>query len=219
MRLRATHSWRWLCALALCLLSSSALFAQEEPAEQAPEMTPLLFEGTLNDGNDTEGNNVVFHIAINAGDQITATALCEMAADGFRLIDPALTVSAPQMDDAQERQQWYNDDTTELSACVDYHSAQVSFEAPVSGDYRFVVENLASRSGPYSLEILGSTALQTELDLAPPAGDEELLVESGAEEQPKPLPSLPTARSGRYRQQRDRYLHRHPRWHWWRAGV
>ena len=184
MKLRATYSWLWLCVLLFCFLSSSALLAQDEPADQTSQDILLLFRGTLNDNDADEGNYAIFSIALNAGDQITAIALCEAAADGARLIDPALTVSAPQMDDAQERQQWYNDDTIELSDCVDYHSAQVSFEAPVSGDYRFVVENLASRSGPFSLEILGSTALQTELDLAPPAGDEELLVESGAEEQP-----------------------------------
>ena len=185
MKLRATHSWCWFCALALCLLSSGALFAQEEPAEQAPEIVPLLFEGTLNDGNDSEGNNAVFNIAINAGDQIIATALCEMAADGLRHIDPALTVYAPQAEDSLERLQWYNDDSDTVSDCIDYRSSQVSFEAPVSGDYEFLIENLASRSGPFTLEILGSTAIQIGADLAPPVVDEEVLVESGADEPPE----------------------------------
>ena len=185
MKQRTIHIGLWLCVLALCLLSSSTLLAQDDPVEQAPQAAPLLFEGMLNDGDDSEGNHVIFDIALNAGDQITATALCEMAADGHRLIDPALTVSAPQIDDTQERLQWYNDDNDTVTDCVDYRSSQISFEAPVSGDYEFVIENLASRSGPFSLEILGSTALQTELDLAPSAGDEELLVESGAEEPPE----------------------------------
>ena len=185
MKLRVTHSWCWFCALALCLLSSGALFAQEEPAEQAPEIVPLLFEGTLNDGNDSEGNNAVFNIAINAGDQIIATALCEMAADGLRHIDPALTVYAPQAENSLERLQWYNDDSDTVSDCIDYRSSQVSFEAPVSGDYEFLIENLASRSGPFTLEILGSTAIQIEVDLAPPVVDEEVLVESGADEPPE----------------------------------
>ncbi len=185
MKLRVTHSCCLLCALALCLLSSGALFAQEEPAEQALEIVPLLFEGTLNDGNDSEGNNAVFNIAINAGDQIIATALCEMAADGLRHIDPALTVYAPQAEDSLERLQWYNDDSDTVSDCIDYRSSQVSFEAPVSGDYEFLIENLASRSGPFTLEILGSTAIQIGADLAPPVVDEEVLVESGADEPPE----------------------------------
>ena len=185
MKLRTIRSWRWLCVLALCLLSSGTLLAQEELAEQPSEIAPLLFEGTLNDGNDTEGNNAVFKITVNAGDQIIATALCEMADDGLRHIDPALTVYAPQDEESLERLQWYNDDSDTVSDCVDYRSSQVTFEAPVSGDYEFLIENLASRSGPFSLEILGSTAVQIELDLAPPAGDEEVLVESGADEQPE----------------------------------
>ncbi len=183
MKLRATYSW--LCVLLFCFLSSSALLAQDEPADQTSQDISLLFRGTLNDNDADEGNYAIFNIALNAGDQITATALCEMAADGHRLIDPALTVSAPQADDTQERQQWYNDDNDTVSDCVDYSSSLVSFEAPVSGDYEFVIENLANRSGPFSLEILGSTVIQTELDLAPPVGDEELLVESGAEEPPE----------------------------------
>ena len=97
--------------------------------------------------------------------------------------DPALTVYAPQDEESLERLQWYNDDSDTVSDCVDYRSSQVTFEAPVSGDYEFLIENLASRSGPFSLEILGSTAVQIELDLAPPAGDEEILVESGADEE------------------------------------
>ena len=167
MKLRTIRSWRWLCVLALCLLSSGTLLAQEELAEQPSEIAPLLFEGTLNDGNDTEGNNAVFKITVNAGDQIIATALCEMADDGLRHIDPALTVYAPQDEESLERLQWYNDDSDTVSDCVDYRSSQVTFEAPVSGDYEFLIENLASRSGPFSLEILGSTAVQIELDLAP----------------------------------------------------
>ena len=165
MKLRATCSWRWFCALALCLLSGSALLAQEEPAEQTPQIVTVLFKGVLNDGDDSEGNYAIFNIAINAGDQITATALCEMAANGLRPLDPALTISTPQVAGALERKQWYNDDSGAVSSCVDYHSSQISFEAPVSGDYEFVIENLAGRSGPFSLEILGSTAIQ--LDLAP----------------------------------------------------
>ena len=142
----------------------------------------MLFQGTLNSRNAEQGNTASFHIALSAGDRITATALCEAAADGNRLIDPALTISAPQAEDSLQPLQWYNDDSDNVVDCVNYRSAQLTFEAPVTGEYEFVIENLAGRDGPYSLEILGSTAIQTQLDGAPPALDDGALVESGADE-------------------------------------
>ena len=183
MNQRITPIWLWLCVLLLCFLSTGVLLAQDDLEESPAEPDPLLFAGTLNDGNATEGNNITFTIAINAGDQITATSLCEMADDGLRLIDPALTVYAPQGEDSLERLQWYNDDSDAVTDCVDYRSSQVVFEAPVTGDYEFLIENLAGRSGPFTLEILGSTAIQTQLDIAPEELDEDALVEEGADEQ------------------------------------
>ena len=118
MKQRIIHIWLWLCVLLFCFLSSGALLAQDEPADQTSQDISLLFRGTLNDNDADEGNYAIFSIALNAGDQITAIALCEAAADGARLIDPALTVSAPQIDEAQERQQWYNDDNDNVSDCV-----------------------------------------------------------------------------------------------------
>ena len=167
MNQRITQVVLWLCILLLCSFSAGALFAQDELEETAAEPDPLLFTGTLNDGNDSEGNRMAFTITINAGDRITATALCEMSEDGIRLIDPALTVYAPQGEDSLERLQWYNDDSDAVIDCADYRSSQITFEAPVSGDYEFLIENLAGRSGPFSLEVLGSTAMQTQLDVAP----------------------------------------------------
>ena len=167
MNQRVIQVTLWLSVLLLCFLNAGALFAQDELEESAAEPDPLLFTGTLNDGNDTEGNRLTFTITINAGDRITATALCEMSEDGIRLIDPALTVYAPQGEDSLERLQWYNDDSDAVIDCADYRSSRVVFEAPVSGDYEFLIENLAGRSGPFSLEVLGSTAIQTQLDVAP----------------------------------------------------
>ena len=182
MKLCATQGWRWLCILVLCLLGSSALLAQDEPADQTSQDNSLLFKGTLNSRNAEEGNTATFHVVLNAGDRITATALCEAAADGYRLIDPALTVHAPDDSGNYRLVQWYNDDSDAVANCIDYSSSHLGFEAPVSGEYRFVVENLAARSGPFSLEVLGSTAIQTQLDIAPPAPDDDALVESGADE-------------------------------------
>ena len=180
MNQRVTQVTLWLSVLLLCFLSAGALFAQDELEESAAEPDPLLFTGTLNDGNDTEGNRMTFTITINAGDRITATALCEMSEDGIRQIDPALTVYAPQGEDSLERLQWYNDDSDAVIDCADYRSSRISFEAPVSGDYEFLIENLAGRSGPFSLEVLGSTAIQTQLDIAPDEMNEDALVEEGA---------------------------------------
>ncbi len=102
-----------------------------------------------------------------------------MTADGLRPVDPALTIFTPRIAGLLERQQWYNDDSPNVGDCVDYQSSQVTFEAPVSGDYEFVIENLAPRSGPFSLEILGSTAPQTSLILSPKS-----LAATGATGQP-----------------------------------
>ena len=185
MKLRTVHIWRGFCALAFCLLGSSALLAQEELAEQTPEIVSLLFKGALAESNADGDSHFIFSVAINAGDQIVATVLCEMAADGLRPIDPALTVSSPQVAGSLERWQWYNDDNPTVSDCVDYHSSLISFEAPISGDYEFVIENLASRSGPFSLEIMGSTALQSGVNLGPRG--EETLVERGADKRTEVL--------------------------------
>ena len=182
MNQRVIQVTLWLSVLLLCFLSAGALFAQDELEESAAEPDPLLFTGTLNDGNDTEGNRLTFTITINAGDRITATALCEMSEDGIRLIDPALTVYAPQGEDSLERLQWYNDDSDAVIDCADYRSSRITFEAPVSGDYEFLIENLAGRSGPFSLEVLGSTAIQTQLDIAPEEPGELVALDTPTEE-------------------------------------
>ena len=179
MKLPSTLFWRRLVVLMLFLLGSSALLAQDEPIEQTPQDLSLLFKGYLNEGGADKGNYFIFSYPINAGDQIIATVLCELTADGLCPVDPALTIFSPRIDGLLERQQWYNDDNPNVGDCVDYQSSQVTFEAPVSGDYEFDIENLAPRSGPFSLEILGSTAPQTSLILSPKS-----LAATGATGQP-----------------------------------
>ena len=113
---------------------------------------PLVYQGTL--GAKNSGHRDVTHyVNINAGDQITANAICAVADDGYRRIDPKLYIYAPQGSTS-----WNDDDNRNVPDCVSYRSAQIIFTAPVSGRYRFLIENLANRSGPYRLEILGSTA-------------------------------------------------------------
>ena len=182
MKIRTTYRLGWLAVMVLFTLFSGSLFAQEGPADQTSQDNSLLFKGTLNGRNAEEGSFATFSVVLNAGDRISATALCEAASDGYRLIDPALTVYAP--DDAGNTGlvQWYNDDSDAVADCVDYSSSHLGFEAPVNGEYRFVVENLAARSGPFSLEVLGSTAIQTQLDIAP-AEDEAAVVALAADEQ------------------------------------
>lgn len=167
-----------LCLLWLFCLSGGAIFAQEEAVAQADGSEPLLFEGVLENGSDSDTGNhtITYHVAFNAGDRVTITALCEMAADGLRALDPALTVFAPEIEGQAERQQWYNDDSDEVTDCVEYRSSRVSFEAPFSGDYQIIIENLAAdRAGPFSLSVAGSTAEQI---LAPAGGDESTLVDA-----------------------------------------
>ena len=182
MKIRTTYRWGWLAVMVLFTLCSGALFAQDGPADQKSQDNSLLFKGTLNSRNAEEGNTATFSVVLNAGDRIIATALCEAAADGYRLIDPALTVHAPDDSGNYGLVQWYNDDSDAVADCVDYSSSHLGFEAPVSGEYRFVVENLAARSGPFSLEVLGSTAIQTQLDIAP-AEDGTAVVALAADEQ------------------------------------
>ncbi|MCY4106014.1 MAG: LysM domain-containing protein [Chloroflexi bacterium] len=171
----------WFSVLLFSLLSSSTLLAQEDAVAQVSSV-PVLFEGTLSSRENTEGSHVTFFVTINAGDQISATALCEAAAeDGNRLIDPALTVFAPGEAGDNQRLQWYNDDEDSAIACVDYRSSFLTFEAPVSGDYEFMIENLANRDGPFSLEILGSTAIQADATPSPEPESETFLVESADE--------------------------------------
>ena len=182
MKIRTTYRWGWLAFMVLFTLCSSPLFAQDGAADQKSQDNTLLFKGTLNSRNAEEGNTATFHVVLNAGDRITATALCEAAADGYRLIDPALTVHAPDDSGSYGLTQWYNDDSDAVADCIDYSSSRLGFEAPVTGEYRFVVENLAARNGPFSLEVLGSTAIQTQLDIAP-AEDGTAVVALAADEQ------------------------------------
>ena len=182
MKQRMIFPWLGCAALVFCLLSQSVILAQEESVAASVATAPLLFTGILNDGNASEGNQLSFTVTINAGDRITATALCEIANDGLRNVDPALTVYAPESEDSLERLQWYNDDSDAVIDCVNYRSSRLSFEAPVTGDYEFIIENLAGRSGPFSLEIQGSSAIQTRLDLAPEGGVEGALTDSSTSE-------------------------------------
>ena len=182
LKQRTILPWLRFAVLCACLWSGGSLLAQEESVAASAATAPLLFTGTLNDGNANEGNQLSFTVAINAGDRITATALCEIASDGLRNVDPALTVYAPENEASLERLQWYNDDSDAVIDCVNYRSSRLSFEAPVSGDYEFIIENLAGRSGPFSLEIQGSSATQTRLDLFPEEGMEGALTDSGTRE-------------------------------------
>ena len=145
--------------LTLCLFGVGGALAQETIA-LGEEDQGLFFEGLLSDGNDSEGNQMIFEIAINEGDEIIATALCETDAEGLRPIDTTLSINAPQTDGSLEGLAWYNDDSDTVIECAAYRSSQISFIAPVSGVYEFVVENVSVRSGPFSLTVLGSTAEQ-----------------------------------------------------------
>lgn len=158
MKRCAPYGWWWFCILVFCLLGSSALLAQ-----QAPDAGPLVFDGTLG-GRDSSRSEATHYVNINAGDQITANAICALNEDDLRPIDPKLYIYAPRGAGSQEREEWVDDDNTNVSACFAYRSSQIIFEAPLTGEYKFLIKNLATRSGPYRLEIIGSTASQDDDD-------------------------------------------------------
>ena len=186
MKIHSSRIWWGFGLLTLLILSSSTLLgssallaqstgsAQDDALAQEQDQYPydltVLFSGSLSEESAERGNYFLFHYPVKSGDIITITVLCEAADDGLRPIDPALTVNAPLVEGSPERWQWYNDDSPEISECVEYHSSQLQFEAPISGEYEIVVENLADRGGPFSLEISGSTAPQSTLILKPKFG-------------------------------------------------
>jgi len=112
-------------------------------------------------GNILAGDQYdLYTVTLVAGEQVTATLVCDEIAPGDRPLDPVLSVYFPGVDSSDTSfASVYNDDgfgSDDDAAGVDcnaFDSSRVEFTAPTAGVYTFRADGFGSATGPYTLRI------------------------------------------------------------------
>ena len=103
----------------------------------------------------------LYTVTLFAGEQVTATLVCDEVAPGDRPLDPVLSVYFPGVDTSNTiNANVYNDDGFGLDDdaagvdCNAFDSSRVQFTAPSAGVYTLRADGFGSATGPYTLRIV-----------------------------------------------------------------
>lgn len=113
----------------------------------------------------------LYTVDLIAGEQVTATLVCDEIAPGNRPLDPVLSAYFPGSDPSNtSNANVYNDDGFGADDdpsgvnCNAFQSSRITFGAPVTGTYTFRADGFGSATGPYTLRISTTNGSPLALD-------------------------------------------------------